>query len=138
MTELAHRAEQAVADGQVTSSKHRHYDVQSGDHVYTVRIEETDSGMREPRCHCIAANYDKPCHHALAALIEDTRLSARERAWATAIASLRTLFQIVEDEDTPTLAEHGEPGGDEATRTALLEALDAFDRAHDIDNPEEN
>lgn len=77
-----------------------------------------------------------PCHHALAALIEDTRLSARERAWADAIVSLKTLFAIVEDEDTPALAEHGEPGGDEAVRTALLEALDAFDRAHDIDTEE--
>lgn len=60
MTDLAYRAEQAVADGHVKRSAHRHYDVTSGDHVYTVRIEDTDTG-RNPVCHCTAGLYDKPC-----------------------------------------------------------------------------
>jgi hypothetical protein len=110
----------------------RVYEVQGSDsEPYSVTIVETDPGQPRALCTCKAGREGIACSHAHAALTLATMVSTRERAWEIARASLRSLSRIVEAEDTF----EGE-GGDEATRTALLETLDRFDDADNIDHPE--
>lgn len=88
-------------------------------------------------CSCPATGI---CSHVLAVMLAegDERLpralaladagDERALAWESAAGALKHLFEIVESEDT-----HEGEGGEQEPRTTLLEALDRFDDAHNID-----
>lgn len=110
----------------------RTYRVRSGENSYWVTLSANEiAGL----CTC-PANPDVICKHLIGAglLLDKEEREAgtpREQAWRRASEAMRELFELVEDEDTID----GE-GGEQEPRTTLLEALDRFDDAHNIDRQE--
>lgn len=106
----------------------RSFGVESGDRgLYTVTIKPDELAV----CTCKAGREGVLCKHVIGVgvvMADDMLKSARQLAWDRASAALRELFEIVETEDTI----EGE-GGDQEPRTTLLETLDRFDDARNID-----
>lgn len=129
MSTIPAKAAKLIEDGAVEMMNDAWlYVVQSGSHLYTVTISEARSersaGTRTIECDCSAGIRGAWCSHAQAAHDLDAQTPARTRAFDNASRALRTLWAIVDDEDL---------GDDEGVRTALLEAMDRFDEAENID-----